>query len=475
MPRVIILLLTLAVLATACSGGATDDGGAAVGPATDGAADSASEEGAPAGTTELQVWIAFTDYRLDWAREVAADFEAAHPDYTVDVQGYDDYESLFQSTQLAAEQGSPPAIVQYFEVATQEARDARTPDGEPLFANLEEAIDGREEILGEPVVLDDVVAPARDYYTVDGQFTSMPWNTSSTVLFSNMTVLEEAGISEPPATWEEVEAACEAIAALPDAPTGCITWPNHGWFMEQSIGQQGELLADNGNGREDRATEVDLDSQAVIDYVQWWSDLEDAGHYVYTGTQRDWTGTYNAFVAGEIPLLIYSSSDTTVITEDGEAAGFEVVASPMPHNEAAGYDGNLIGGATLWLTNGLDDTTRDGALAFLQFFSNPENAADWHKVTGYIPITESAITMLEEEGWFEDNPNQRVASDQLATASGSPATRGALLGSFVAIRDVMTAAVEEVLVNDVDVAERMAAADAEAQVLLDDYNALYTE
>ena len=495
MKRSLLALLVMAMLMAACSADdTTDDATEEAAEATDDAAEptddepsaeteeaeeteetaedteDATEEAAEA--TEIQMWVAFTDYRLDWARDVATAFTEAHPEIAIDVQGYDDYESLFQATQLAAEQGDAPAIVQYFEVATQEARDAQTANG-PLFANLEELIDGRDEILGEPVVLDDVVAPARDYYTLDGQFTSMPWNTSSAIMFSNTTMLAEAGITEPPATWADVDAACEAVAALPEAPTGCITWPNHGWFFEQSLGQQGAVIANGDNGRSERASEVELDSQAAVDFVSWWADMEDAGHYVYTGTQRDWSGTYNAFIAGEVPLLVYSSSDTTILTEDGTAAGFDVVASPMPHNGEVDYAGNLIGGATLWLTNGLETAEQDAALAFLQFFSNPENAADWHKVTGYIPITESAISLLEDEGWFEENPNSRVAGEQLAAADGSVASQGAILGSFVAIRDVVTGAIEDILVNDVDPAERMAAADAEAQTLLDDYTALY--
>ena len=62
--------------------------------------------------------------------------------------------AAFDATVLAAEQGTPPAITHFFEAATQEARDAVNPDGEPLFKSVEEAIAGREEINGVPVVLE---------------------------------------------------------------------------------------------------------------------------------------------------------------------------------------------------------------------------------------------------------------------------------------------------------------------------------
>lgn len=422
---------------------------------------------------EIGVSIAFTDSRLDWANDVAAAFEEAHPEYDIVITGYDDYESLLQAATLAADQGNPPAVAQYFEVATQQARDAVTADGEPLFASVGEAIGDRTEILGEPVVIDDIVDAAADYYTLDGEFTSMPWNTSSTLFYANNTYLEEAGVEAVPETWAEVEAACEAIMALDSPPSACITWPNHGWFFEQSIAQQGGLLVNNDNGRSARADEVFVNSPEMLAFVDYWKGLADAGYYSYSGTQRDWEGTVNAFTAQEVAFILTSSGDAGSLVTSTEEAGFEMTVARMPYNGDVEYAGNLIGGATLWLVNGLDEETQDGALAFLQFLDNPENAASWHQTTGYIPITNEAVTMLEEEGWFEENPWARVATDQLDMGDGSPAASGAIFGSFVETRDMITQAMEDVLVSEADPQERFDEAQEEAQAALEDYNALY--
>ncbi len=459
MKRSLGILAALALLLAACSGG--DD-------ATEATADN---------PVTIEMWIAFSDdARLGFAQDRAADFNANHPEYIVEVTSFDSYNTVFEQAQLAIDEGNPPEIIHFFEAATQEALDAVDADGNPIFASVTEAIDGRDEVLGEPVVIDDVVSAANNYYTIDDQLYSMPWNTSSTTMFSNMDILSAAGIAEPPATWAEVEAACDAIMALPDAPSeGCITWPNHGWFFEQSLGQAGVDLANNDNGRSARATEVNLNSDAAVEYVQWWSALEDAGHYVYTGLQRDWDGTSAAFQAQNVAMLIFSSSDTTALTDAGVENGFDVRSSFMPYNQDRDYAGNLIGGATLWMTNGLDAAQQDGALGFMNFFSNPDNAADWHQLTGYIPITNEAGNLLATEGWYDESPNSAVASDQLNAAADTPASTGALLGNFVAIRDVTTAAIEDVLVNDVDPEVRMKSAQDEAQQLLDEYNELFGE
>lgn len=454
--RVLALLVALCMAAAACS------------------SDSDPEATADDPVT-IEMWIAFSDdARLGFTQDKAAEFNQKHPEYIVEVTSFDSYNTVFEQAQLAIDDGNPPEIIHFFEAATQEALDAVDANGDPIFESVTKALDGRTEVVGEPVVLTDVVSAATKYYTIDGELYSMPWNTSSTTMFSNMDILGKAGIAEPPTTWAGVEAACEAIMALPDAPSeGCITWPNHGWFFEQSLGQAGVDLANNDNGRSGRATEVYLDSDAALEYVQWWSDLEDAGHYVYTGTQRDWGGTSTAFSAQNVAMLIYSSSDTTALTDSGTENGFEVKSSYMPYNQDWTYTGNLIGGATLWMANGLTTAEQDGALGFMNFFSNPVNAAAWHQLTGYIPITNAATDLLEAEGWFDESPNSAVASAQLDAAADTPASTGALLGNFVAIRDVITGAIEDILVNNVDVDTRMKSASAEAQSLLDDYNELY--
>jgi len=463
--RVLALVAVIAMIAAACSSDGDAD--------TTTTADGGTDGGDSGEVTTIDFWVGFSDYRFEYSQEKADAFNAAHPEYNVQVTSFASYNDVFDAAVLAVDSGEPPALIHFFEAATRQALDAVDSSGAPIFKSVTDAIGGRTEVLGEPVVLDDVIDAARNYYTVDGSFYSMPWNTSTTVMFNNMDILNAAGITEPPATWAEVTTACEAIAALPDGPSGCITWPNHSWFVEQSLGQQGELLANNDNGRTDRATEVFLESAGVIDYVSWWKDLSDAGHYTYTGVQRDWGGTSNAFIAQDVAMLVYSSSDTTFFDEEAAGAGFAVQASFQPRNEAVDYVGNLIGGATIWMLDGMDQTTEDGALAFMNFFSNAENAAQWHQLTGYEAITKDSITYLEGEGWYEESPNSKVASDQLAAAKNTPASLGALLGNFVGIRDVITLAIEDILVNDLDVATRMAQANEEANKSLAEYESLF--
>lgn len=478
--RRLAMLLALVFVAAACGGSnavtdAAEDATDAAGDAAD-AADAATDavDDAMGDAINVNVWVAFSDNRLDWTKERAAEFNELYPEYNVVIEGHNSYNDLFDAALLAAEQDNAPSVMHFFEAATQEVRDAVQADGSALTKPVVEALAGRSDVNGVPVVLDDVISAAAEYYTVDGAFTSVPWNTSSAIMFSNQEMLDAAGV-DVPKTWGEVTAACDAIMALDDAPTNCITWPNHSWFFEQEMALQGELLASNDNGRSARADEVYIDSEGAVAYLSWWQDLNDKGYYVYTGSQRDWSGTNDAFLAQDVAMLLYSSSDTTAITGGASENGFTSTASFLPYNEEAGYHGALIGGATLWLRNGLDTAEEDGALMFMNWFSNPENAAAWHQQTGYVPITNPAVQLLTDEGFYADNPNSLIASEQLDAAEKSPATAGALIGNFVAIRDVITETSEEMLINGGDPAALLADADAKSEALLSDYNILYAE
>src|SRR5690606_30508907 len=113
-----------------------------------------------------------------------------------------------------------------------------------------------------------------------------------------------------------------------------------------------------------------------------------------------WGTVDQAYQTQQVAMAAYSSSDTTLYTQMGEENGFTTVASFLPYNQETGWTGNLIGGGSLWLVDGLEPEVEEGALTFLVFLTSPENDAEWHKLTGYIAIRESSNQMLEEEGYF---------------------------------------------------------------------------
>lgn len=400
---------------------------------------------------------------------VASEFNEAHPEYQVEIT-IEHFHTLPEKVLRAAEQGDPPDIAEFDFTATRAALDALGPDGTPLFTPVERAIAGRTEILGEPVVLGDMVPAVRDYFRYAGELAGLPRSATTVVLFANMSILARAGVAEPPRTWREVTAACRAVAKLPGGPSQCITWPNDQWLFMQSVAQQGGLIADRDNGRSGRAEKINIASSEMLAFVTWWQRLHQDGYYLYTGKIQDFAGCVAAFEDQQVALVLSSSADVTRLMQRGERDGFTVKASRMPYNDEVRLAGNSVGDHPLWLAAGLSQAKQDGALAFMQRLINPRNAAEWAKLQTRIPTTRAAAEVLDREGWFLRNPNFLVATDQLEEADGSPAALGPLIGGYGGIADEITGAMHDVLAGDAKPMARFTRASARAQQILDAYN-----
>ncbi|MEU8266674.1 extracellular solute-binding protein [Sphaerisporangium sp. NPDC049002] len=407
---------------------------------------------------------------LDPIKKRAREFEELYPRYRIDI-GSHYFQNLGEEVSKAALAGRPPTIASYYSGASELARDTLTQDGRPLFTSVEKAIGGREEILGQPVVLGDVVRAGRDFYTIDGTFCAMPLTLSTMHLYTNTTLLRAAGVREVPRTWQGIEAACEAVAKLDGGPSHGISWANDGKFFQQAMAQLGAPLTDGDNGRTGRATTIDLASPEMLAYVTWWHRLHRDGHYLYTGKTEDWEGSFKAFADQQVVFRFSSSFDAPYMVKAAKAGGFDIEVSPTPHNGDIPLGGNWIGGDAIWLADGLDKETEDGALAFMQYLNSPRNAAEWHKVYGSSPVTYGAIDLLERDGWLGEHSYHRVTIDQLASTSGTPGASGAMLGHFAQIQHAMMDAMEDVMGRGADPIERFTQAAGQATLLLDDYGA----
>ncbi len=433
------------------------------------------EPSAPAGSSPIVLDVLLSEYPfpdfLGPIRKRAAEFERTHPRYRIAIRGCH-YENVPAEVSRLTLEGRPPAIASYYSGASQQAIDAVTPDGRPQFTSVGEAIAGRAEILGEPVITDDLIDACRDFYTIGGAIAAVPLTLSTMVLYTNTSLLRAAGVRRIPETWEELSAACDAVSELEGAPEHAITWPDDGKLFQQAVAQQGGLFLDNDNGRRARATVVDLTTAEIRAYVDWWRDLNERGHFLYTGAFEDWAGSGAAFAEQRVAFRVGSSFEVGFMNRTAREAGFDVAVSALPYNGRVAPVGNWIGGDGMWLANGLDPATRDGALAFMQYLNSPHNAAEWHKASGSTPVTSTSLDVLECQGWFAANPDHRVAGDQLARTDRSTGAAAPVFPGSHGIQTALMRAMEDVLVRGAEPGARLASATTEAQQALERYNAI---
>ena len=396
-------------------------------------------------------------------------FEAAFPQYDLELRVLDGYNNAYDLYTLAQEQGDPPELLQGTSSNTQAPRDSG------FFKPLHEAVDGRTEINGVPVRLDEIVGPAATFYQLDDEYYELPWNASTPILFANMDLLVEAGLAEDvddvdaiPETWAEVTEACAVIVENLD-DVDCILFGAGGWYFENALAMQGAFSANNENGRGGGCvTEVVFNNDAGVAYQNWNNSLEDAGYWVDYGRSE-----YNiTWANSQLVLHMTSSAAARGRVEIGEGNGFTVGAGRMPYNQDVPYVGNTVGGGMILLTDGLEPEVEEGALTFLMFLLEPENVAAWHKSTGYVPITQSGVEFLEAEGWFEENPTFAVANRQLSNSARVPQTAGAIYGSFSQVYRMFREVFQNIIRNDADAQESLDRLKAEADLLIAEYNLL---
>jgi sn-glycerol 3-phosphate transport system substrate-binding protein len=156
--------------------------------------------GIAAAQTDVQFWYTFSDEkRAGWIQARIAEFNeqlvAEGKPYQIVGESKGTYAEILNAAVLGARQGTAPTLVQLYEVGSQTALDTGvfTPVGS----------------IGE-FDTSDYIAPVLNYYTIGGQVNSIPFNSSSPIIYANKTLMDAAGVAEVPQTYGAMLAACDA-------------------------------------------------------------------------------------------------------------------------------------------------------------------------------------------------------------------------------------------------------------------------
>lgn len=404
---------------------------------------------------EIEFWHAMSGGRTAAVERIVDGFNAEHPDINVTAQFTGSYAETLTQGISAVRSGNPPHIIQVYEVGTQTMLDS-------------EAIVPVYEIVGDKIDFGNVIQPILNYYSVDGNLYSMPFNSSTAMLYYNKDAFAAAGIESPPTTWADVEEIGLKLIESGAANHGLsFGWP--AWILEQMFAYHNRPYANNMNGREGRASEVYLNNEFGQHVMGTWTDLVEKDVIAYGG--REYSANQD-FLAGEVAMLIQSTSSLSSIMA---SADFEVGTTFLPRFEGYGIGNSVIGGASLWVMQGHSDEEYAAVVEFFDYLSSTDVTIQWHKDTGYFPSTNAAVKQLMDDQWFSEKPNYLTAFLQVLSGVQSPAASGVLLGNFVEIRDIVDTAVEEAFTGVASPEEALDKADEQADNVLEDYTELFGE
>jgi sn-glycerol 3-phosphate transport system substrate-binding protein len=369
--------------------------------------------------------------------KIVADFNASQQQYQVNSSYKGSYPETMVAAIAAFRAGNAPHIVQMFEVGTATMMSARG------------AVKPVHELAKETgVALDPAIyLPAvRGYYSLpDGRMMSMPFNSSTAIMWYSRDAFQKAGLdpAKPPQTWPDLREAARKIKAANAAPCALTTaWPTWTQF-EQFSAIHDVPFATRANGLEGLDAELKVNSPLHVRHVQTLVEMQKEGTFKYGG--RDAAGDA-LFASGECAIIHASSGTRARIVRE---AKFSWAAAPLPYwpGTPGAPKNSIIGGASFWVMTAPSRKPEEykAVAEFFRFISQPDVVARWHTETGFLPITFPGYERVKGTGYYQNHPGTDVPILQLTRTPPTENSKGLRLGNLPEIRNIIQEEVEKAL------------------------------
>ena len=323
------------------------------------------------------------------------------------------------------------------------------------------------EVMAEgdaPFDPDGYLAAVKGYYTnTEGDMLSLPYNSSTPVLYVNRDAFSDAGLDPDMdlSTWENVGSALDALNAAGHECPLTTAWQS--WIHLENLSAYHNVpFASKENGFAGLDTELLFNGPVQVNHIQTMGDWARDGKFFYAGRRNE--GGAN-FRAGECALFTESSAGYAGVKASAEFA-FEIRPLPYWGNVAAAPQNTIIGGSSLWVMAGKTAEEYKGVAEFLSFLSSSDIQAKWHQNTGYLPITLEAAAQTKAEGFYDENPGTEIAGIQMTANAPTANSKGLRLGSFDQIRGIIDEELEAVWVGDKTAQEALDSAVQRGNILL---------
>ncbi len=379
--------------------------------------------------TEIVWWHAMTGFLGERVNEIAGKFNASQNEFEVKAIHKGSYTDTLTAGIAAYRAKTHPHIIQVFEVGTQTMLSSGAIY--PVFQMMKDQ--------GIKIDWADYLSVVKSYYSKGGNLYSMPFNSSTPILYYNKTIFEKAGLNpqNPPATFEEIEKYARAAVSKGITKIGfTVAWPS--WtLMENMHTWNDQPFANNDNGFSAMATQLKINGKLGVQILDLLTRWQKEGIFTYSG--RGNMGD-QPIINGQAAIGLASTALVGTLTR---TAKFDWGTGYLP--KLAGYpQGNsIIGGASLWVMKGHKKEYYKAVAKFFEFLGQTEQQVWWHANTGYFPITRASVKALPEDH-FRKNSNLWTAFAQITKGKTTPNSQGIRLGNFVAVRDTIEAEMENV-------------------------------
>ncbi len=362
--------------------------GAAAGAAVMGAPSKAF--GAPAliqdtgSNAEITLWTSFgSGVNGEAQAKLVEDYNAQGNGVTVTAQTYENYEAIAQALITGLQTGDIPDVAILSDVWW-------------FRFYLSQSILDLTGMVDTP---DDYVQSLyADYQRNGGQY-GVPFARSTPLLYFNRDAVEAAGVDESVfGKWSDlVAAAPDLLSANPDM-TGAFAFGNAASYGAWVL--QGPVWAFEGRYS-------DEDFNILVAEEGCVNTGEFMRQFVESGNAAAVTEPATDFQTGGFVSTMQSTGSLGNITA---SASFNVGTAFLPEELKFGC---CTGGSGLSIMADASEENQQAAMDFITFCTNTESATYWAQTTGYRPVRTSAIESDDFQAFLDENPNNRVAIEQL--------------------------------------------------------------
>jgi multiple sugar transport system substrate-binding protein len=370
------------VAATAC-GGATSGG-------------SSGQLGALNQKVTVQFWEAMAGGALKPTLEqITNQFNSSQSNVTIQLQVYPDYSTLNTKTLAALAAGNPPDMAQCYENWADKYNQSHALADMTPFINAKDGISQQSLSDIFPVFLQDGKLHGKQYM--------FPFNKSDNVLYYNDDLLKQAGISAPPATWDDFFADAQKL-------TG-----NGHWGTDNSNNMELDfemgLLDYGGSLLNKDMTKATFNSDIGVSYLQRWVDGIKNGsiHTVSGYDDADFGSGHEAMSIGTIAGYSYKQ----------QAVGnkFAMKTAVLPKGPKGSHP--IIQGTNVCIFSHASRAVQQGAFQYVKYFTDKAQTEVWSEKTGYMPVRQSAYKDMQTT-FYPSNPLLQPAPQELTNATFDP-------------------------------------------------------
>jgi multiple sugar transport system substrate-binding protein len=359
----------------------------------------------------------YGDKTKPYWEQLVKDFEAKNTniDVTLEIQSWDD---IYTVLDTKIQNDKAPDILEL---------DAAGPayGAEDLLYKADEIVSKETYVDIEPTFIDSA--------KIDGQAYGLPTVASTRALFYNKTLFQQAGVTAPPKTWDELLDAAKKISALGNGTYG------YGMPLGSEEAQAETSIWAYGDGASwEKDGKMTIDTPEAKEALTYMKRMIDEGATQPNPGATDRTPLLDVFIQGKIGMIEGLPPIVGQINEKNPDLDWEIAPSPTKDGKPVtlGVADYFVG-----FDNGGDK--QESIAKFLDFFYQQDNYVKFNDNEGFIPATKSGAEAAASK------PELKIFLESLPDAKFYPATNPAWAqtsGAFKSdVGSIETKPVDEVL------------------------------